>query len=92
VRQGLLLGRGDERRPLAHQRHVPSARVSVGAVQIHAVSDERRQLIKLAKDAGGKPRYSTNDNSKLAQDLDIEKCAAKCRSFDALRRFLLSAV
>lgn len=33
--------------------------------------------------------YSTNDNPRLAQSLDLDACAQRCASFEGLRDFLL---
>lgn len=50
----------------------------------------KEQLSRLSRNAGNKPRYSTNDNPSLAQELDLALCAERCRSFAELYSFLAS--
>lgn len=69
--------------------------VGRGSGKAHPSPDRIRKpkeaLQRLSRDAGGKPRYSTNENKRLADVLDIDKCETKCRSFAALRSFIEKA-
>jgi hypothetical protein len=56
------------------------------------VKQPKEKLMKLSRDRGGKPLYSTNDNPDLAAKLNLDVCAARCRSFRILRSFLRAAV
>ncbi|WP_437951844.1 DUF4276 family protein [Sorangium sp. So ce296] len=53
------------------------------------VRKPKEALRDLSWKAHYKPVYSTNDNWRLAEYLDIELCARKCRSFRELRDFAL---
>ena len=48
----------------------------------------KEKLIELSKGENRKPRYSTNDNSRLAKMLDLDLCSQRCRSFRKLLEFL----
>lgn len=54
----------------------------------HLIRQPKEALIRLSRDAGGRPRYSTNDNPELAKLLDLDLCAKRCPSFQMLRSFL----
>lgn len=56
----------------------------------HLVRSPKEALQKLSADAGGRPRYSENDNAKYAAQLDLDMCAQRCRSFADLRQFLVT--
>lgn len=55
----------------------------------HRISQPKEKLIDLSRGANKRPRYSQNDNSKLAEDLDLAECAKRCLAFDLLNRFVL---
>lgn len=57
----------------------------------HLIRRPKEALMRLSKDAGRKPRYNTNDNASLAAKLDLDVCAARCRSFREFREFVASA-
>jgi hypothetical protein len=48
----------------------------------------KEKLIELSKGKNRKTRYSTNDNSRLAQMLDLDICSQRCLSFRKLLEFL----
>lgn len=52
------------------------------------ISKPKEKLIELSKGENRKPRYSTNDNAKLAKMLDLDLCAKRCPSFKKLQDFL----
>lgn len=52
----------------------------------------KEKLMRLSAGENKKPRYSTNDNKKLASKLDFKACAERCRSFRELREFVRSVV
>ena len=56
----------------------------------HAIKSPKEKLIELSRDASRKPRYSTNDNDKLATMLNLELCSKRCSSFRDLVKFLRS--
>jgi hypothetical protein len=53
------------------------------------IARPKEKLIDLSRGANRKPRYSQNDNSKLAEDLDLAECAKRCPAFEVLNRFVL---
>lgn len=53
-----------------------------------SITKPKEKLIELSKGENCKPRYSTNDNVKLAEILDLEHCSQSCSSFKKLREFL----
>jgi hypothetical protein len=55
----------------------------------HQIRRPKEKLIALSRDANKRPRYSENDNPKLAEDLDLVECARRCIAFDGLKRFVL---
>jgi len=55
----------------------------------HRIARPKEKLIDLSRGANRRPRYSQNDNSKLAEDLDLAECAKRCPAFDVLNRFVL---
>jgi hypothetical protein len=56
----------------------------------HAIKKPKEALMRLSLGANHKPRYSTNDNVRLADKLDLDLCARRCPSFHSLREFVLS--
>lgn len=48
----------------------------------------KEALMKLSRSSGGRARYSTNENRKLAELLNVDVCARKCPAFAELRMFL----
>ena len=54
------------------------------------ISSPKEKLIKLSAGENRKPRYSTNENVKLAERLNLELCAERCPSFKNLIEFLRS--
>jgi hypothetical protein len=61
------------------------------AVEIpRSVARPKEALRTLSKNEGKKPRYSTNENVRLAAMLDLEVCSKKCAEFAALIDFLAS--
>ena len=56
----------------------------------HAIKSPKEKLIELSRDASRKPRYSTNDNDKLATMLNLDLCSKRCSSFRDLVKFLRS--
>ena len=56
----------------------------------HLIIQPKEKLIKLSMDEKRRPRYSTNDNVKLADMLNLELCADRCLSFKNLLGFLRS--
>lgn len=54
----------------------------------HLLKRPKEELIRLSIGANRKPRYSTNDNAKLAEKLDLALCAKRCTSFRSLHDFI----
>lgn len=54
----------------------------------HALKQPKEALIRLSRRAHGKAVYSPNMNPELAEDLDLETCAARCPAFRELRSFV----
>lgn len=54
----------------------------------HLIARPKEALIRLSMAGDKKPRYSTNDNPKLAAKLDLDLCAKHCRAFRDLRAFV----
>jgi hypothetical protein len=54
----------------------------------HSSKRPKEALARLSIGANRKPRYSTNDNAKLAERLDLALCARRCSSFRALNDFI----
>ncbi len=55
----------------------------------HLIVRPKERLIEMSRGTNKKPRYSENDNSKLAEDLDLAECTRRCPAFGALHAFLL---
>jgi hypothetical protein len=55
----------------------------------HRIVRPKEELIRLSRQAHGRPLYSTNDNEELARLLDLERCARCCDSFRDFRDFVL---
>lgn len=56
----------------------------------HMISRPKEELIRLSRKADKKPRYSTNNNERLAELLSLDLCAQRCSSFRSLREFVLA--
>ena len=56
----------------------------------HEIKSPKEKLIELSVGENRKPRYSTNDNDKLATMLNLDLCSKKCSSFRELVKFLRS--
>jgi len=54
----------------------------------HLLASPKEALIRLSMAGDKKPRYSTNDNPKLAEKLALDVCAGRCRAFRELREFV----
>jgi hypothetical protein len=52
------------------------------------ITKPKEKLIELSKGENRKPRYSTNDNARLAKMLDLDICSQRCPSFRKLLEFL----
>jgi hypothetical protein len=55
----------------------------------HSIERPKEKLIGLSRGANRKPRFSTNDNAKYAEMLDLDACARLCPSFRDLRHFVM---
>lgn len=53
-----------------------------------SITKPKEKLIEISKGENRKPRYSTNDNVKLAKMLNLELCSRRCSSFKKLLDFL----
>ena len=58
----------------------------------HLIRKPKEELIRLSIGANKKPRYSTNENDKLAAKLDLIICAQRCDSFRMLKEFVRGVV
>jgi hypothetical protein len=58
----------------------------------HLIKSPKEELIRLSIGANKRPRYSTNDNDKLAAKLDLGICAQRCASFRLLMEFVRGVV
>ena len=56
----------------------------------HLIRRPKEELMKLSCGENRRPRYSTNDNVKLAAMLNLEICSDRCPSFRNLLIFLHS--
>lgn len=54
----------------------------------HLIKRPKETLIDLSRGANRRPRYSQNDNDKLAEELDLAECARRCDAFSAMARFV----
>jgi hypothetical protein len=54
----------------------------------HLIPKPKETLIRMSRDASKKPRYSENENHKLAEVLELMECKEKCRAFAALYNFV----
>lgn len=65
------------------------ARREVAAVTSpHTIRRPKEKLQMLSRNAGGAARYSTGDNERLAEVLDLGLCMARCPAFAALAAFV----
>jgi hypothetical protein len=55
----------------------------------HSIERPKERLIALSRGAHRKPRFSTNDNAKYAEMLDLAACARHCPSFRDFRSFVM---
>ncbi len=62
----------------------------IASINPHLIAKPKEQLIKLSAGENSKPRYSTNENVKLAKMLNLDLCSDRCQSFRDLRDFLCS--
>jgi hypothetical protein len=53
----------------------------------HLVAKPKETLIRMSRGANKKPRYSENENHKLAEVLDLTECKKRCRAFAELYNF-----
>lgn len=58
----------------------------------HLLKKPKEALIKLSVGDNRKARYSTNDNARLAEKLDLDLCEKRCPSFRELRAFISDVV
>jgi hypothetical protein len=58
----------------------------------HLIADPKKKLTDLSRGANRRPRYSPNDNPRLAEDLDLAECARRCPAFRALAAFVHTLV
>jgi hypothetical protein len=58
------------------------------SVSPHNISRPKEKLRELSRGANRKPRYSTQDNPRLADLLDLELCASRCDSMRQLLDFI----
>ncbi|MGK7933663.1 MAG: DUF4276 family protein [Microcystaceae cyanobacterium] len=54
------------------------------------ITQPKEQLIRISRGGNRKPCYSTNDNEKLAERLDLELCSRRCPSLRNLLKFIQS--
>jgi hypothetical protein len=54
----------------------------------HLIKQPKETLIRMSRGANKKPRYSENENHKLAEDLDVAECRKRCPAFAALYHFV----
>lgn len=63
-----------------------------GASHVHAsphlIANPKEALKKLSLGANRRPRYSENDNTRLAAALELDACARRCPAFRELRQFI----
>ncbi len=55
----------------------------------HLIPRPKEKLIELSRGLNRRPRYSENDNPRLAEALDIVECTRRCAAFRELHRFVL---
>jgi hypothetical protein len=55
----------------------------------HNIARPKEKLQWISRGANKKPRYSTNDNARLCEMLDLDLCAKKCTAFAKLRDFVI---
>lgn len=56
----------------------------------HLIARPKETLSRMSRGANKRPRYSENDNHKLAEVLDVAECRKKCPAFAALYTFVLA--
>lgn len=56
----------------------------------HLIAGPKELLKQLSRGANRKPRYSPNDNPRLAEELELDECARRCPAFRELQTFVQS--
>lgn len=54
----------------------------------HLIANPKEKLKELSLGANRRPRYSENDNARLAAALELDACARRCPAFRELRQFI----
>lgn len=54
----------------------------------HLIKQPKETLIRMSRGASKKPRYSENENDKIAEVLELAECRKKCPAFAALYSFV----
>lgn len=54
----------------------------------HSIPKPKETLIRMSRGANKKPRYSENENHRLAEVLELSECKKKCRAFSELYDFV----
>jgi hypothetical protein len=54
----------------------------------HTIDGPKEHLVALSRRANRRAPYSTNENPRLAETLNLDLCAARCPSFRDFRAFL----
>jgi hypothetical protein len=54
----------------------------------HLIKQPKETLIRMSRGASKKPRYSENENARLAEVLELEMCVKKCPAFAGLYSFV----
>jgi hypothetical protein len=55
----------------------------------HLIARPKEKLIDMSRGVNKKPRYSENENPKLAEEIDLVECTKRCPAFGALHAFVL---
>jgi len=58
----------------------------------HLIKQPKETLIRMSRGASKKPRYSENENHKLAEVLELVECKKRCPAFAALYTFVEALV
>jgi Domain of unknown function (DUF4276) len=58
----------------------------------HSIKRPKEALMRLSSGENRKNRYTTNDNKRLAELLDLQLCAKRCASFRTLAEFIRARV
>ncbi len=54
----------------------------------HLIKQSKERLIRMSRGANKTPRYSENENDKLAEVLELAECKKKCAAFASLYNFV----